>query len=113
MKKNVSNYRSGKTYSRKPNSKNRKNFGFIILIGITILLFFIFFTGNKSVFKLYFLDKEHASLLQHQQDLENEIEELKEEIEKLEKDKEYQVKVAREEYNMKKENEEVITFEKE
>lgn len=83
------------------------------LLGITILLLFVFFTGSKSVFKLYFLHKENTSLLQHQRDLENEIEELKEEIEKLEKDKEYQVKVAREEYNMKKENEEVITFERE
>jgi cell division protein DivIC len=84
-----------------------------VLAVIFIGLFLIFFTGNKSLFRLYSLHKEeeklqkqHDNLLQQNRELENEINNLK-------TDQKYLEKVAREKYNMKKEGEEIYVVEPE
>ena len=84
-----------------------------VLAIIFIGLFLIFFTGNKSLFRLYSLHKEekklkkqHENLLQQNRELENEINNLKTDEKHLEK-------VAREKFNMKKEGEEVYIVEPE
>lgn len=74
-----------------------------------ILLFIIsvFLTGNKSLIQLSSLYRERNELLIEKQNLEAENKRLQEEIERLKKDLEYIEKVAREKYNLKREDEEV------
>lgn len=83
-----------------------------MLIGIIILiLLFIFFTGNRSLFKLYSLYNQKNTLDKQKESLIKENQEIKEEIEKLENDDKYIEKLAREKYNMKKEGEDIYHIE--
>ena len=76
-----------------------------------IILLIIYFTGPRGTIRLW-------RVMDKKQDLENEIKELettKVELDSiknlLENDPEYLEKIAREEYNMKKEGEKVIKIE--
>lgn len=78
-----------------------------ILVAVFLLIVTAFFTGNKSVFDLYVLYKERNELLEEKQRLESENQRLQEEIKKLQNDLEYIEKVAREKYNLKRDDEEI------
>ncbi len=78
-----------------------------ILVAVFLLIVTAFFTGNKSVFDLYALYKERNELLEEKQKLESENQRLQEEIKKLQNDLEYIEKVAREKYNLKRDDEEI------
>ncbi len=90
---------------RKP-THNRHTWRWLLVI-LLLLTGFFFFTGPRSVFKLYTLYQERERLKKDNQALIQENQQLKETIKKLESDLEYIEKVAREKYNLKKENEEV------
>ena len=82
------------------------------IIGIIILaILFIFLSGNRSLLKLYSLHLDKNKLQQQKEDLLQRQKDLETEIEKLKNDPEYNEKVAREKYNMKKGNEEVHLIE--
>ena len=87
--------------------KKRKRLLWLIFAAVLLLLSFAFLTGGKSLFNLYSLYQERNELLLEKQRLEAENQRLKEEIEKLQKDMEYIEKVAREKYNLKRDDEEV------
>ena len=76
-----------------------------ILLIVFSLIIFAFFTGNKTVFDLYSLYRERNELVVEQQRLETENQRLLLEIEKLQNDIKYIEKVAREKYNLKREDE--------
>jgi cell division protein FtsB len=88
-------------------SNRQKRLPLIVLGVIVLLLSFAFLTGSKSLFNLYSLYQERNELLQEKERLEAENKQLKEEIEKLQNDVEYIEKMAREKYNLKREDEEV------
>jgi cell division protein FtsB len=78
------------------------------IIGIIILvILFIFLSGNRSLIKLYSLHLENDKLEQQREELLRRQKDLEIEIDKLKNDPEHIEGVAREKYNMKKENEEV------
>lgn len=89
-------------------SKKHKRLPWIVLGTVLLLLLFAFFTGGKSLFNLYSLYDERNQLIRDKERLEAENKQLKEEIEKLRKDMEYIEKVAREKYNLKRDDEEVF-----
>ncbi len=76
-----------------------------IFVAVFITVMIAFFTGPKSVFDLYALYRERNELLEQKQALEAENKQLREEIKKLQNDVEYIEKVAREKYNLKRDNE--------
>jgi len=78
---------------------------------IVLIILFIFLTGNRSLLKLYSLHQEHNKLKVQKEKLLEQQQSLEQEIEKLKTDKDYMEKVAREKYNMKKEDEEVYIIE--
>lgn len=82
-----------------------------VLAGLFLAIFLIFFTGNKSLIKLYSLHQQKEKLKQQKQELLKTNKELREEIDKLKNDKKYIEKMAREKYNMKKKNEDVYMVE--
>ncbi|NOX36155.1 MAG: septum formation initiator family protein [Calditrichaeota bacterium] len=82
-----------------------------LLFILLLLTGIFFFTGPRSVFKLYMLYQERENLKRDKQALIQENQQLKEKIKKLESDLEYIEKIAREKYNLKKENEEVYLVE--
>jgi cell division protein FtsB len=99
-----------KSSSRAQNSllsNKHKRLPWIILGVIILLLSFAFLTGSKSLFNLYSLYWQRNELLQEKERLEAENKQLKEEIEKLQNDMKYIEKMAREKYNLKREDEEV------
>ena len=102
-------YHNRKTASKKYRKKPAKYKGILrwIFLFILVILFFVFFTGNKSLFKLYSLQQTENKLLKERQELLEENEELTEEIHKLKKDQKYIEKVAREKHNMKKKDEDI------
>lgn len=78
---------------------------------IVLTILFIFLSGNRSLIKLYSLYQEKNKLKMQKEKLLEQQKNLEEEIEKLKTDKDYMEKVAREKYNMKKEDEEVYIIE--
>ena len=82
-----------------------------VIIGFILILFFIFFTGSQSLFKLFSLHHERNQLQQQKEELIMQSDSLQHEIEKLRKDDRYLEEVAREKYNMKKEKEDVYVVE--
>lgn len=89
-----------------------KKYTRLIAIGIVVIVFIIIYlTGPRGTIRMF-------RVMQKKQDLENEIETLerkKVELDSiknlLENDPAYLEKIAREEYNMKKEGEKVIKIE--
>lgn len=79
-----------------------------ILLAIFGVLIYAFFTGNKSVLKLYSLRQQKNELITEKERLLSENQQLQEEIKKLQSDKRYIEEVARKKYNLQKPNEEVI-----
>ncbi len=109
----------GKSRKKRPNKKARRRF---LVIGlpliILILLILAFFTGNKSLFTLYSLQRERNQLRQQKEQLRLEQIRLKDEIEKFKIKKEPTPEdirrieeIAREKYNLKKDKEEVYIAE--
>ena len=91
----------------------RKRVKFLRWLGgiIVLIILFIFLSGNRSLFKLYSLHQEKTKLKMQKEKLLEQQKKLEEEIEKLQTDKDYMEQVAREKYNMKKEDEEVYIIE--
>ena len=97
--------------ARKQIKLDKKHIKYIIIGVVGIVLLIIYFTGPRGTIRL-------LRVMDKKQDLVNEIEELettKVELDsiknRLENDPEYLEKIAREEYNMKKEGEKVIKIE--
>ncbi len=78
-----------------------------ILGVLLVVLLTVFLSGNRSLIKLYSLNKERAVLIKEKQRLETENTRLEAEIKRLQNDIGYIEKVAREKYNLKRENEDV------
>ena len=90
---------------------DKKHVKYFIIAIVGIVLLIIYFTGPRGTIRLW-------RVMNKKQDLEKEIRELettKVELDsikdRLENDPEYLEKIAREEYNMKKEGEKVIQIE--
>ncbi|RMF61015.1 MAG: septum formation initiator family protein [Calditrichaeota bacterium] len=78
------------------------------IVGIIgVILIVSFFTGKKSLFTLYDLYQQRNHLLEEKKQLQQENEALLQEIDRLKKDIKYIEKVARENYNLKRDEEEV------
>ena len=99
------------TNARKPIKIDRRKIRYIIFCVVSIVLLIIYLTGPRGTIRL-------LRIMDKKQDLINEIDELettKVELDsiknRLENDPAYLEKVAREEYNMKKEGEKVIKVE--
>lgn len=97
--------------ARKQIKLDKKHIKYFIIAAVGVVLLIIYLTGPRGTIRLW-------RVLDKKQDLENEIRELettKVELDsiknRLENDPEYLEKVAREEYNMKKEGEKVIKIE--
>jgi cell division protein FtsB len=97
--------------ARKQIKLDKKHIKYIIIGVVGIVLLIIYFTGPRGTIRL-------LRIMDKKQDLINEIDELettKVELDsiknRLENDPAYLEKVAREEYNMKKEGEKVIKVE--
>ncbi len=84
------------------------------IIGIIVLvILFVFLSGNRSLLKLYSLHLDKNKMQQQKEELLQQQKDLETEIDRLKNDPEYNEEVAREKYNMKKENEEVHIIESE
>lgn len=97
-------------YYRSESKRKRKTITWIISI-LALMLVLVFFTGSKSMIKLFSLRQERNQLLQQKEELLRQNDSLQKEIEKLKHDNQYLEKIAREKYNMKKEKEEVYIIE--
>lgn len=97
-----------KQYSSNKKPPNLKKFVVFVLVGFLTIFIYAFFTGNKSVLKLYSLHQQKNELIAEKHRLKSENDKLQEEIKKLQTDKRYIEEVAREKYNFKKKNEDVI-----
>jgi len=82
-----------------------------VLLAIGVLLIVVFFTGSQSLIKLYQLKEQEAHLRKLRQSYIQQNDSLEQEIHRLKNDVEYQEKVAREKFNMKKKGEEVYIVE--
>ena len=114
-KKNPRQYQNPKQiYSAKSSkakdAQSRRGLGIFILVAFFTIILYAFFTGNKSVLKLYSLHQEKNELITEKARLIAENKDLEEEIQKLQTDKQYIEEVARKKYNFKKKNEEVISI---
>ena len=74
---------------------------------IFLVLVYAFFTGSKSTFRLYDFYQTRNELIEEKRRLEAENQRLQEEIRRLENDLKHIEKVAREKYNLKREDEDV------
>ncbi|MBN1407039.1 MAG: septum formation initiator family protein [Calditrichaceae bacterium] len=97
--------------ARKQIKLDKKHVRYVAVTAVVIVLLIIYFTGPRGTIRLW-------RVMDKKQNLENEIQELettKVELDsiknRLENDPEYLEKIAREEYNMKKEGEKVIKIE--
>ncbi|RMG67059.1 MAG: septum formation initiator family protein [Calditrichaeota bacterium] len=82
----------------------------VFLFILAALLFFlglVFFTGNRSLFTLYMIAQKRNHLIQERDQLRAENARLRQRIQQLREDLRAIEEVAREEYNLKKPNEEV------
>jgi len=95
-------------YSSKKKPPNLKRFVVFVLLGFLTIFIYAFFSGNKSVLKLYSLHQQKNELITEKERLITENEDLQKEIKKLQTDKRYIEEVARKKYNFKKKNEDVI-----
>lgn len=95
-------------YSSRKKPPNLKKLVVFILIGFLTIFIYAFFSGNKSVLKLYSLHQQKNELIAEKERLISENEDLQKEIKKLQTDKRYIEEVARKKYNFKKKNEDVI-----
>ncbi|GEM_PF-3085725 len=92
--------------SRKSTRKQHR-LTFWIIGGIVLLILFAFLSGNKSLITLYSLYETRRELIEQKEQLQKENEQLLKEIERLKHDLNYLEKVARENYNLKRDDEEV------
>ena len=99
------NRRSGK--GKPPSLKLLRWFA----LAVVVVIFVVFFTGNRSIFKLIALHNQKTRLEQQKVRLQEEQKELEEEIDKLKNDPKYIEKIAREKYKMRKKGEEVYEIE--
>ena len=85
----------------------QKTLFWAIVAMVVLFVMSAFLAGNTSLFKLYQLYQQRNELRERRDLLKSEKEALEEEVKLLESDPEYIEKVAREKYNLKKEDEEV------
>lgn len=111
MKKNTLNRSKPKYKNYRQQAGKRKGLHRWMIGIIILILLFIFFTGNRSLFKLYSLYNQKHTLDKQKESLIKENQEIREEIEKLKNDDKYIEKLAREKYNMKKEGEDIYHIE--
>jgi cell division protein DivIC len=102
-----------KRVNRRTYRKTPMKFGVLrwVIAGIIIFILVAFLTGNKSLFKLYFLHQQKQELQKQKEELLDQNAQLKDEIKKLQTDDKYIEKIARERYNMKKKDEDVYVVE--
>jgi cell division protein FtsB len=103
-KKRIRKYKN-RQYSSKEKGSYLKRMVIAIFFSFFLFLIYVFFTGSKSVLKLYTLHQQKNELATERDRLKLENEQLEEEIKKLQTDKRYIEEVARKRYNFKKENE--------
>ncbi len=103
-----------KTKSKNNKKVSNKNL-FKILIGITlfIVIYYLFFSGPRSIIQYIKQTSYKNSLKQEIQKLQKEKNELQKESDRLKNDLDYIEKIAREKYNMKKKDEQVYKIIKE
>jgi len=106
-KKTTSRYKKYRSQPEKP----KRLWQWIIAIFI-VGLFLIFFTGKRSLLKLYTLHQEKSNLLQQKEKLIEKKNRLSSEVKRLQNDSDYIEKIAREKFNMRKKNEEIYIIEK-
>ena len=97
-----------KTRRKSRKKKNPLSYVRWIVLAVFLLLLYVFFTGPKSLLVLYDFYQERNELILEKQMLEAENERLLKEVERLQSDLKAVEKVAREKYNMKKDDEEVF-----
>jgi len=81
----------------------------LFLLGLVVLLWVIF-APNRGVVHYYRLQKQIEALASENRVLEERNNELRKEIERLQTDDAYLEELAREKYNLLRENETVYTF---
>lgn len=86
---------------------NRRRASWWILTGLVLFILVVFLTGSKSFIKLFGLYRERQELMVEKERLEAENQQLLREIDQLQNNLDYVEKVAREKYNLKREDEEV------
>jgi cell division protein FtsB len=96
-----------KQYTSRATVSKMKRFVLLVLFSFLIFTIYVFFTGNKSVLRLYTLHQEKNELIAEKKRLIQENQQLQEEIKKLQTDMRYVEEVARKRYNFKKKNEKV------
>ncbi len=74
---------------------------------VVLIILFAFLSGNKSLITLYSLYETRQDLIEQKERLQKENEQLLKEIDRLKNDINYLEKVARENYNLKRDDEEV------
>ncbi len=80
-----------------------------MLIAVFVLLVMsAFLTGNSSLINLYKLHQQKLALVEQEKQLEANLVKLRAEVASLEKDMSYIEKVAREEYNLTRADEEIF-----
>ncbi len=79
-----------------------------VLAVIVLFIGFVFFSGPKSLFKVYSLVQEKNGLVKSVQQLKQKNTDLDTEIERLKTDTTYIEKIAREKFGLKRDDEEVV-----
>ncbi|MEL6823392.1 MAG: septum formation initiator family protein [Calditrichota bacterium] len=80
----------------------------MLIAVFVILVMSAFLTGNSSLINLYKLHQQKLALVEQEKQLEANLVKLRAEVASLEKDMSYIEKVAREEYNLTRADEEIF-----
>lgn len=96
---------------RNQQQRSKRLWQWIVAIFIVGLLL-IFFTGNRSLLKLYALHQQKMQLQHQKEKLIEKKNRLSTEVKHLKNDSGYIEKIAREKFNMRKKNEEIYIIEK-
>ncbi len=107
-KKPYSRYSARKRSSKKQTLPIRLRWVVLVFI---LFLVFVFFSGPKSIIRLYSLEQEKHRLEMLKERKEKESQKLEEEIQRLESDTSYIIKMAREKYQLKHPDEKVWIIE--
>lgn len=103
-KRPIRKYKS-RQYASKGKGSFLKRFVIAVIFSFFFLMIYVFFTGSKSVLRVYTLHQQKNELVTERDRLKLENKQLEEEIKKLQTDMRYVEEVARKRYNFKKENE--------
>jgi len=97
----------------KPRRRRKKSLelsmaAWMLIAVFVILVMSAFLTGNSSLINLYKLHQQKLALVEQEKQLEANLVKLRAEVASLEKDMSYIEKVAREEYNLTRADEEIF-----